>query len=562
MDCDTKLSQEQAMEAWANQIWFWRTHLDVFIENYFSTEKRPIKLHPFQKIIVRQAGNCDHIIDDESRGLGKTWKFALVLPALAVLYPDIRICCVSGSGHQSTLVLKKIRDLYNAQEPLRREIKHIKIARDQGSIRFNNGSEIYSRAMGSDGSGLRGGRNRVLFIDEGLLVPDKPIEEAAKPTLTNPREIITILRGQGYEIDDMPGKIIECSSGCYRFQDHYKRWKKVIDKMVEGDRSSFGLCLSYKIGLYHNIIEKSVIEAEKINKTPVIFALEYGCQHIGVNGAGFYRYDLIAKQRVLETVEVFQTPKTKARYILSCDIATSTAKGSDNAAMAIIKFTEREDGTFNKKLVCMRTHNGKSLKDLSDEIRKITISFPNIEKIIIDVNGLGEGIPSLLQNDYHDPETGKDYPPLIDEDADVSSSSAAIPIIHKYRGDNASNNRGALSIKMFLENGTLELPVPSVMAQNFVEDEEIKMDRDLLLEERAIFSDVDALQHELVNIRQYRTAGNTIRYDIPSRGKNHKDRYSALMMACLWLYDLETETTTEQIVRSGDSAFAVSVDLS
>lgn len=556
------MDKELAMENWAKQIWYWRTHLDVFIEQYFSTEKHPIKLHPFQKIIVRQAGNCDHIIDDESRGLGKTWKFALVLPALAILYPGTKICCVSGSGHQSTLVLKKIKDLYNTHEPLQREINHIRIARDQGSVTFNNGSEIYARAMGSDGAGIRGLRNRIVFIDEGLLVRDKPIEEAVKPTLTNPRPVITSLRSRGFDADDMPGKIIECSSGCYRFQDHYKRWKACVDDMVEGDRNSFAVCFSYKIGLHHGIIEPSVIESEKANKTPVTFALEYGCQHVGINASGFYRYDLIAQQRTLENVEVFQTPKTTARYILSCDIATSTAKGSDNAALAVVKFTERQDGTFNKKLVYLRTHNGKGLKELSDEIRKVTISFPNIEKVIVDINGLGEGIPALLQNDYHDPETGKDYPPLVDEDANISSSSSAIPIIHKYRGDNASNNRGALAIKMFLENGTLELPVPSVMIQDIVPDEESGMDRDLLLEERAIYSDTDALQHELVNIRQYRTAGNTIRYDIPNRsGKYHKDRYSALMMACLWLYDLETETNTEQIISRGDNAFAVNVDL-
>ena len=35
-------------EEWEKQIWYWRSHLDVFIEEYLSSEEKPISLYNFQ----------------------------------------------------------------------------------------------------------------------------------------------------------------------------------------------------------------------------------------------------------------------------------------------------------------------------------------------------------------------------------------------------------------------------------------------------------------------------------------------------------------------------------
>ena len=54
---DFKLSQIRDIknyDLWAEQICYWRTHLDVFIEEYFK-----IKLKDVQKIQARAFGNCE-----------------------------------------------------------------------------------------------------------------------------------------------------------------------------------------------------------------------------------------------------------------------------------------------------------------------------------------------------------------------------------------------------------------------------------------------------------------------------------------------------------------------
>ena len=53
---------------WARLIAFYRTHLDVFIEDYFGAA-----LKDTQKIIARAFGNGTNLKIVKSRGYGKTW---------------------------------------------------------------------------------------------------------------------------------------------------------------------------------------------------------------------------------------------------------------------------------------------------------------------------------------------------------------------------------------------------------------------------------------------------------------------------------------------------------
>ena len=62
----------QKEDLWAQQIRYWRTHLDIFIEEYFKVHLRDV-----QKIQARAFGNCDTMVFVQSRGFGKTWITAL-----------------------------------------------------------------------------------------------------------------------------------------------------------------------------------------------------------------------------------------------------------------------------------------------------------------------------------------------------------------------------------------------------------------------------------------------------------------------------------------------------
>lgn len=50
----TQIREIHNVKLWAQQILYWRTHLDVFIETYFH-----VKLKDTQKIVAREFGNAD-----------------------------------------------------------------------------------------------------------------------------------------------------------------------------------------------------------------------------------------------------------------------------------------------------------------------------------------------------------------------------------------------------------------------------------------------------------------------------------------------------------------------
>ncbi|NYC95074.1 hypothetical protein [Clostridium acetobutylicum] len=135
-----KIVKENTVEnpkEWEKQVWWWRQYLDIFIENYFSTEKSPVRFYDFQKVIVRECGNCSIVRDTEARSMGKTFKMSRVLAGLAILYPQNKILIVSNTVRQAILTVKYINDLGEENANFAREIiQPIKISKDGAKVKF------------------------------------------------------------------------------------------------------------------------------------------------------------------------------------------------------------------------------------------------------------------------------------------------------------------------------------------------------------------------------------------------------------------------------------------
>ena len=85
---------EEMLNLWEKQIQYYRTHLDVFIEQAAA----PIRLTRDQKIMVRATGNNEDIKEVCSRGFGKSWLAALCAWGISVLYPGSKVVCVSSTA--------------------------------------------------------------------------------------------------------------------------------------------------------------------------------------------------------------------------------------------------------------------------------------------------------------------------------------------------------------------------------------------------------------------------------------------------------------------------------
>ena len=515
------------------QIIFYRTHLDVFIEDAFP----PIKLTRAQHVIARQIGNCVDIKATCSRGFGKTWLAALCGFALGVLYPGTPVVVISATAKQATLALSKLKLLASQNENIAREIQAsnakslVQISKDSAMCTLKNGSTLMSTSLES-GRGIRG---KIIISDEALDVDVEQFEAVAAPIRNTTREIAF-----NYGFKDYQSKTITITSACEKTNGYYENFLSDVRKMTQGDRSVFACALDYKAAAANGITDMEFFLREKERMPDLIFQMEYGSKFIGANSNSAFPFDLTGPCRTLEQVEMEQPKNSKSRYVICLDIATSQAKGSDNSILTVEKFTEKTDGSFAKKLVHIRSYNGKPLDYLAEEVRKYYhLRFPNTEKIIYDARGLGDSFDRFFDKEWIDLSSGKEYPPLVVDDMLLTNPDAE-QVLHPFRAVNQLNQRIYTNLRVALEKHTIELPMNS----RIMKDKQLQIDDEskrMSNEEFANFLEADALQIEMGNIVEKTSTSGNKTYDVP-KATQHKDRYSSLAMANDYISELEKES--------------------
>lgn len=514
------------------QVIFYRDHLDIFIEDAFP----PIKLTRDQHVIAREFGRGDDLKIVQSRGSGKTWLTAVCCHAICCLYPGTIVAVCSGTALQATLVLQKLKLLTEQNPNIANELASnntknlVAVSKDKGKANYKNGSSIESFAIAS----MRGLRAKIVVIDECPEV-DQSDQDAIVSPIKNYRREISF----NYGFKDYASKTVNITSACEKTNSFYNEFVRVVREMAKGTPGAFACALDYNAAAANGITEMSYFVKERERMPALVFDMEYGSKFIGETSNSVLPYELTQTCRTLTKVELAQPKNSKSRYVISLDIATSEAKGADNSIICVIKFTERADGTFSKKLVHIRSFHGKGLDVLAEEIRQIYhLKFPNAEKIVYDARGLGDSLDKFFDKEWVDPMTGKEYPPLVVDDA-TNYNASAEPVLHPFRAVNTLNQRIFTNLRVALEKRTIELPINYRTIQ--AKEAEIEdANKRKSTYEIAIFSEADALQYEMGNLVAIRSGSGNILYDVP-RKNQHKDRYSSLAMGNDYICELEKD---------------------
>ena len=250
----TQIRDIRNYRAWAEQIWFWRTHLDLFIEEYLS-----IKLKDVQHVIAREFGNTDTMYNVENRGAGKTWLIAICCIAMAILYPGSPIAVVSGTAEQAVLVIKKIDDFFSRNPEVYRELevgnhRPVIVNRSKGIVRFKNGSKIESYSIGT----FRGTRAKIIVVDEAPEVKKEDLTAIVKPVRNCTRDNCI-----QYSIPDYKSKLISITSACLKSNYFYDAFVDAFKKMGRGDHGCFACALDYKCAARVGITSMEFFEQER-----------------------------------------------------------------------------------------------------------------------------------------------------------------------------------------------------------------------------------------------------------------------------------------------------------
>lgn len=520
-------------EAWAKQIWYWRTHLDRFIEEYFK-----IKLKPSQRVDARIFGLYRNIDLVKNRGAGKTWLIAICCLALGVLYPGSLIAVVSSTAEQAVLVVKKIEEKFLVYPDVLREInasrhnKPVQINPHKGVCWLKNGSKIESYSMGT----LRGNRAKILICDEAPEIPKSDLDAVAKPIMNETRDIC-IQRN----INDYDSKIVSITSACLKNNYFYTSFINILKRMASGEDGCFAWAMTYKEAVREGISKQSFFDDQRADMTEEKFKMEYESIFLGAAEGSVFPFDLTDRCRTLTEVEVAQPAKSTVEYVMSLDIATSSAANADNAALTTFKLVELENGGYLKQVVRIQTFKGKRLDSLATELRRNLVRFPNTIKVIVDVRGLGDAFPQFMCKPWTDPETGKEYPPLVRDDEPTIIDNA-VPLIHPFIATNLLNQQMVNATTIALEQESIQLPISSrYIINNKIADRDDDAEssgKKLTMQEKAIFVEADALQIEMGNIVGRKGANGNVIYDT-AKATGHKDRVSSLMMGVLYISGLE-----------------------
>lgn len=536
------ITEIKDIETWWTQILFWRSHLDIFLEKVLK-----VKLKDTQKVIARACGNATNIKLVKSRGYGKSWLIAWICIAIALLYPDTPIAVVSATAQQATIVLRKISSFVNTYPELLQQIKivgrePVVISKDKGKVEFKNGSKVESYSLTS----VVGERAKVLIIDEAPKASEQEVKKSASPITNYTRDICL---QNGYE--DFDSKVISITSACLKSNYFYGDFVKTLNDMRNGNNKAFACALDYRSAMRIGITKAEFFEEKRKELPESVFESEYGSIFLGEEANTIFPYELTTSVRKLKRVEQMMPKGSKAWYVMSIDLATSSAKGSDNAVITVLKCTDRDDGSIIKQLVYIRSQNGKRLDDLADEIRRTYVRFPNIVKIIFDHRGLGDSFPLFFNTPWVDEETDREYPPwCLEEEA----SHIAEPMLYSFKANMALNQEMVTAMRVSLEQKTLSIPIDS----RSIEAEDVERTTPLRKEERAIYIEADALQVEMGNMVMKVSGGTgNVTYDT-AKTNQHKDRYSSLAMGVWQVYRIEQENKRMIAARSrGDACVGV-----
>lgn len=238
----------------------------------------------------------------------------------------------------------------------------VQISADKGIVNYKNGSKIESFALES----MRGQRAKIIVCDEDAYV-DQELEYAVASPVRNYRRDISF----NYDFDDYSSKVISITSACPKANTYYEDFKRVLKDMRNGRKESFACALDYNAAVHGGLTSMDFFMNEKRHLPELVFQTEYCSIFIGAAQDSALPFELTQSCRTLQKVELSQPKGSTSRYVISLDIATSSDKNADNSVITVLKFTERNDGTFLRKVVYLQSFHGETLDKIAIEIRDL-----------------------------------------------------------------------------------------------------------------------------------------------------------------------------------------------
>ena len=362
-----------------------------FVEQTFNNQQgKPLKLQPFQMVMLNMLWHKKFPLVLATRGAGKTFMLAVYSVLRAMLVPGSKIVICGAGFRQAKLVFKYIEQLYNSSPLIQEACKdRPKYGSDQAYLTIGL-STITAIPIG-DGEKIRGLRATVLIADEFASIPEEIFDIVLKPFTAvhaNPAEraMITAFLKRMRDLDapeeliqqvestqDFGNQVIVSGTASYKHNHFYRRYetyrmfiesqgdarilkraledqslgstgkvKAIDDDDVARMTKMWGHYAVYQLpyqGLPEGFLDEDTIRSDRALMPTYRFAMEYEAKFPD-DSDGFIRRSWIenATPKTIDDnaffIELYGDPR--ATYVMGVD----PARQNDNLGVVVIKLID------------------------------------------------------------------------------------------------------------------------------------------------------------------------------------------------------------------------------
>lgn len=394
---------------------------------------KPLRLAPFQGVILDTLWTKTFPVLLASRGAGKTFMLAVYAVLRAMLTPGSKVVIVASSFRQSKLVFEYIEKIFD-YSPIFRACCPKGIKKPSDSWFLEVGTSVIRALPLGNGEKIRGIRATHIITDEFASINPEVFQVVVRgfaSVSSNPIEAATqthlereaVKQGQ-MTIDEMTksagNQIVYSGTANYQFNHFYKTFithKALIDNKIRGSSDEVNQKLGldddealsegyldyrdYAIlripyqGLPESYMDEKQIAQARVTMPKALFQMEYECV-FPTDSDGFFKRSTInaatpghkACGGIAFGVETEGQPGFE--YVMGIDPARKT----DNFAISILKLLPHNETYRNVYCYSMK---GKSYTKAARKIRELLAKF-NIVRISMDAGGGGNAIMDILQD--------------------------------------------------------------------------------------------------------------------------------------------------------------------
>ena len=373
--------------------------------------------------------------------------------------------------------------------------------------------------------------NRIM-CEEAALLNDELFNDVLSPIANVPRRSSS----SGHNPEELNGQIHFLTTSYFKGSE-YDRCLKMANNMAEltGDISiGAGWELACNLGRGES---RTQILNKKENLSPLFFATNYESKWVGGSDNCLIDIRKLFPLRTLEHTEL--KGDGKSEYYIGCDVARSNKTNNNQTSICIAKVKRNKKNLVSKiQLVNMiNLPAGLNFTAQAIELKRLKYLF-DARMVVVDSNGLGQGLLEELLKEHIDPLTRKEYPAWNTTNTEDEPDTVDYDqCLFGLKAQGINNDIILNFISLFDNGGMVELLTKIDQNQfdssgNYLDNDKIAhIQTDLFIEE------ISNLQLETLNGGKLGVKQSTKAID--------KDRYSATAYCLYYLMKYENKTQEE-----------------